>query len=190
MKYNLNPIQVAKEAARFDTCYRFSGGFNLVDDKLVVGSYLPSLAPISIDFTTRRAVAVKNVEVAEDFTSGGTSLKIKKESLAYVGMHIGNGTKGGTISAIDKSSADYDILTVSAIAAALTKGTVLFEASAVGGTTQKNKANALNYAVTKVEDGAVVDAIGSIYEIQPSKLPIPFSAKDKTDLGARFLFTL
>ncbi len=190
IKYNLDPIAVASEAARFDTCVRLSGGFNLDDSNLVSGSYLPSLAPISIDFTTRKAVAVKNVEVAEAFTSGGTSLKIKKGSLAYVGMNIGNGTKGGTVSAIDTSNDDYDVLTVSAIEAALSVGTVLFESSAAGGTTQKNVANALNYAATKVESGATVTAIASIYEVRPSKLSVPFSTKDKSDLGARFLFTL
>ncbi len=188
IKYDLKPIPVQLEAARFETCYRLSGGFNLDDDKLVQGTYLPSLAPINVDFATRKVKAVKNVAVAELFATGGTSLKVKKNSLVYVGMHIGNGTKGATISAIDKSNENYDTLTISALDLNLAIGVVLFEASAAGGTTPKYKANFLNYAVTKVEAGATVTAIGQIFEIQKSKLQTPISSEDEKSLGARFMF--
>lgn len=188
MKYDLNPMPVNEEAARFETCYRLAGGFNLDDDKLVQGSTLPSLAPIYVDFATRKVKAVKNVEVVVAFTSGDTSLKVKKNSLAYAGMHVGNGTKGATISAIDKSHVDYDNLTISALEAALSVGSVLFESGAEGGTTQKNKANFLNYAATKVEAGATVTAIGQLYEINKSKLQVPISEKDVASLTSRFMF--
>lgn len=190
MKYNIKPIPVNEEAARFETCYRMTGGFNLSDDKLVQGSYLPSLAPIVVDFTTRRVKAVKNVEVVEAFVSEGVSMKIKKNSLAYVGMHIGNGSQGATISAIDKANEKYDTLTITALAVDIAIGDVLFEATAVDGVTQENKANFLNYAVTKVEHGATVTAIGGILEIKKSKLQVPISIEDQESLSARFMFIL
>ncbi|MEG2371122.1 MAG: hypothetical protein RSB23_08180, partial [Alistipes sp.] len=67
-------------------------------------------------------------------------------------------------------------------------GDVLFEASAAGGTTPKNKANFLNYARVKVEAGATVTAIGQAFEIKESKLSTPISEKDKVSLGDRFMF--
>lgn len=191
MVYNLTPQEVEKEAVRFDTVYRLSGGFNLEDDKLVENSILPSLAPIYVDFATRKAKAVKCVEVVEAYTTGDTALtiKIKKGSLAYAGMHIGNGSKGATVSSIEKSNASYDELTIgAAFGANIAKGVTLFEATAVGGTTQKYKANLLNYARTKVEAGATVTAIGQAFEIIESKLPLPISEKDKESLGHRFMF--
>ena len=103
-------------------------------------------------------------------------------------MFIGNGSKGATILAIDKTNADYDTLTITALEAKLPIGTVLFEAAAAGGTTQKNVANYLNYAVTKVESGATVTAVGQLFEIQKSKIQTPISSKDEASLGARFMF--
>lgn len=187
-KYNLNPLESEKEMCRFETVYRYSGGFNLVTENLVEGSILPPLAPLALDFSTRKATVVKNVLAVDAIND--TELKIQKGSLAYVGMHIGTGSAGATISAIDKSNKDYDTLTLSATIANVKKGQILFESGAAGGTTVKNKAIALNYAWTKVEAGATVTAIGQAYEIRPSKLIVPIADKDKDTLGDRFMFTL
>ena len=189
IKYDLAAVGATPEVCNVATIYRLTGGFNLEDDKLVSGSYLPPLAPLAIDFTTRKAVAVKDVKVVEAAASDATTVKIAKKSLAYVGMILGTGSKGATITAIDKSNASYDVVTIdSAFTVALTLGQILFEASAVGGTTVKNVANYLNYARTKVETGATVTAIGQAFEIIESKLELPVSTKSKTTLGARFMF--
>lgn len=189
-KYNLNPLESEKEMCRFETVFRLSGGFNLVLENLVEGSMLPPLTPLAIDFATRKATAIKNVKVVEDLAADSTSIKVAKKSLAYVGMFIGNGSKGAKVTAIDKSNANYDVLTTEAALGAIAKvGEVLFEASAVAGTAVKNKAVFLNYAWTKVEPGATVTAIGQVYEIRPSKLVAPISEKDKESLGDRFMFT-
>lgn len=112
-KYDLNPIEKQMpEMCRFETVYRYSGGFNLDISNLTGVAQIPPLTPLVLDFVKRTAKAVLNVEVAEKITAGSTSLKIKKNSLAYVGMHIGNGTNGGTIEAIDKSNAEYDTVTL------------------------------------------------------------------------------
>ncbi len=190
MKYDLNSIKVNEEAARFDTCMRLSGGFNL-DIANISLKNLPSLAPLHVDFKTRKAVAVKNVKVYVKYTNSSdtTTMKICKGSMAYVGMHIGNGSKGATINAIDKTDPAFDKLTLAEqFGADINAGTVLFEASAAGGTTQKNKANVLNYSLTPVEEGATVTGIARIYEIKRTKVAVPISDKDIADLGARYLF--
>lgn len=187
-KYDLTPGDVLKELCRFDTVYRLSGGFNFEDANIPEGTLLMPLTPLYVNLTTRKASAVKNVKVVEKVTTG-TKIKIAKGSLAYKGMHLGDGTSGATVSSISTTNADYDELTMSAALAA-EAGTVLFEAAAADGTAPKATANFLNYAVTKVEPGATVTAIGQAYEVRESKLYVPISDKDKETLTSRFLFTI
>lgn len=129
ISYNLTPLEVEKELCNVQTIFRLSGGFNLDDDKLVAGTYLPPLAPLAIDFATRKAKAVKNVKVYENAAADATEIKVEKTSLAYVNMYLGNGAKSAQATAIDKSNASYDVLTIS-LGAAVTAGEVLFETSA------------------------------------------------------------
>lgn len=192
LHYNLEQIEKpTPEMCRIETIYRYSGGFNLVLTNLTGVKTIPPLTPLVLDFKKRQATVVINVEVAEKYTTG-TSMKVKKNSLAYVGMFIGDGTNGAKVNKIDKANADYDTLTLAAAfgsSATVEAGTVLFEANAQDGTEPKATATALNYATTKVEEGATVTAIGRTYEIRPTKLIVPISEKDKASLGDRFMFT-
>ena len=192
LHYNLEQIEKpTPEMCRIETIYRYSGGFNLVLTNLTGVKTIPPLTPLVLDFKKRQATVVINVEVAEKYTTG-TSMKVKKNSLAYVGMFIGDGTNGAKVNKIDKANADYDTLTLAAAFGSrvtVEAGTVLFEAKAQDGTEPKATATALNYATTKVEEGATVTAIGRAYEIRPTKLIVPISEKDKASLGDRFMFT-
>lgn len=190
-KYDLNPIEkTMPEMCRFETVYRYSGGFNLDISNLAGVAAIPPLTPVVLDFVTRKAVAVINVEVVEGIAAAATSLKIKKGSIVVNGIHLGNGSNGGTVTAIDKSNADYDVVTLAeGSTLAASKGAVLFEATAVGGKNAKATATALNYDWTKVEEGATITAIGQAYEIRPTRLLAPISDKDKASLGDRFMFT-
>lgn len=191
-KYNLTPIEKpTPEMCRVETIYRYSGGFNLVLDNLTGVKAIPPLTPLVLDFKTRKATAIINVEVVEEISAGSTTLKVKKGSFVKAGIHLGNGTNGGTVESVDAtSSSEYDTVTLAASPTlAAKKGDVLFEATAVAGKTPKATATALNYAYTKVEEGATVTAIGRAYEIRPTKLIVPISEKDKASLGDRFMFT-
>lgn len=192
LHYNLEQIEKpTPEMCRIETIYRYSGGFNLVLTNLTGVKTIPPLTPLVLDFKKRQATVVINVEVAEKYTTG-TNMKVKKNSLAYVGMFIGDGTNGAEVNKIDKANADYDTLTLAAAfgsSVTVEAGTVLFEAKAQDGTEPKATATALNYATTKVEEGATVTAIGRAYEIRPTKLIVPISEKDKASLGDRFMFT-
>lgn len=192
LHYNLEQIEKpTPEMCRIETIYRYSGGFNLVLTNLTGVKTIPPLTPLVLDFKKRQATVVINVEVAEKYTTG-TSMKVKKNSLAYVGMFIGDGTNGAKVNKIDKANADYDTLTLAAAfgsSVTVEAGTVLFEAKAQDGIEPKATATALNYATTKVEEGATVTAIGRAYEIRPTKLIVPISEKDKASLGDRFMFT-
>ena len=189
VSYNLNAEPVIEELCRFETVFRHSGGFNLYDSSLPEGYLIPVLAPIAVDFTTRKVKVVKNATIVEAANATATQYKIAKSSLVGVGMFLGTGAKGAQVTAVDKTNADYDLVTVGAtIGAAVTVGQVLFEATSVGGTTPANVANKLNYARTKVEPGATITAVGRAYEIIESKLKLPISDKDKASLGDNFMF--
>lgn len=185
-KYDLKPMEVTREMCRVDTIQRLSGGVNFEDSDVPVGTLLMPLTPLAVDLKTRKAKAVKNVRVVEKVTSG-TKVKVSKYSLAFVGMFLSDGTTTVKVNAIDKSTADYDTLTVSA-AITPDAGDVLFEAATSDGKTPKNAANMLNYATTKVEAGATVTPIIRAFEVCESKLYAPIAEVDKATLTDRFFF--
>lgn len=188
-KYNLTPEPSIEERYDVSTGIRRRGPYKLDTTNLNVGDNLPSFIPIAADLKNKTCKVVRNIKVVEAYTSGATSLKIMKGSFAYLGMHIGNGAKGATVSVIDKSNASHDLLTITDFGANLAAGTVLFEATAAGGGTPKNVANSALYESRKVEEGINLIALLSVArEIEPDKLIVPFSAKDKEKLGSDFQF--
>ena len=189
-KYNLNAPDVVEELYDVQTGHRKRGAYRLNTAGLVVGTTLPNLTPVAVDLAKRTCVVVKNVKVLAEVPAEATTIQIAKNSLVEVGMFLGNGAKGAKVTAVDKSHSEYDTVTFeAAIGAKIAKGTVLFEATAVGGTTPKNKANFLIYGHTKVEAGIVLVALlMQAYEIQEDKLTLPVSEKDKETLTSRFQF--
>ena len=189
-QYNLPPKEELEERYDVSTGSRRRGSFVLDVTGVPVGSYIPSFTPIAADLKAHTAKIVVNVKVVEAAAADATSIKIAKNSYVAVGTKLGTGAKGATVSAIDKSNAEYDVLTLSsAFTAALTEGQVLFEATAAGGTTPVNVANSALYETHKVTSGinnvALLRAAG---EIEPDKLVTPFSAKDKENLVGWFQF--
>jgi hypothetical protein len=189
MQYDLNPQENERELWSQETTYRYIGGFNLNDSDIPDGAKLPPLAPLAIDFTTRKAKVCKTAKVVEAAAAGATTLKVAKGSFIIVGTVLGTGAASsagaGTVSAIDKSNTGYDLLTVSATTATLAVGDVIIETSAAGGTTPKNVANALNYSWVKQEAGATLAAVGQAYEIKLSKLYLPLGSKEQASLKAQ-----
>lgn len=184
-KYNIEPEPSIEERYDVSTGVRRRGPYKLDTTNLVAGSFLPSFTPIAADLVKKTAQVAIRVEVYEKFTTGtNTTLKIKKNSLAYVGMHIGDGSHGATIDAIDKSDKAFDKLTLVAdFGATLQAGTVLFEATAVAGTTPKVVANSALYERKQIDEGPVLVALlMRAFEIEPTKLAMPFHAKDKENL--------
>ncbi|WP_303327926.1 head fiber protein [Butyricimonas paravirosa] len=191
-KYDLTPVVEQEERYDVQTGIRRRGPYKLDTTNLVVGSFLPSFTPIRANLKNKFARAVINVEVVEAYTTGeeALSIKVAKNSLAYVGMFIGSGTKGAEVAAVDKSNANYDVLTIkAAFGEDIAKDAVLFEAKAVDGLEPKNVANSALYNKTKVEDGIVlVSLLRTAAEIEPSKLVMPFSEKDKANMKGWFEF--
>ena len=182
-KYNLPPKEGQEERYDVSTGLRRRGNYVLDVTGLAVGSYVPSFTPIAADLKAKTAKIVVNILVKENVGATDTKVKIAKGSFVVMGTIIGNGTKGATVNAIDKSKAEYDELTLSAAMGALKSGDVLFEAKAADGTTPKNVANSALYETHKVADGInCVALLQRAFEIEPEKLATPFSQKDKANL--------
>ena len=185
-KYNLTPEYKPEEFYRVETGVRKSGPWKLDIANLVVGSVLPVFTPIQADLKKRTIVPVRNFRVVEAYTTGDSALSIKvaKGSLAYIGMFIGSGKKGAEVTAID-------VLTIkAAFGENIAKDAVLFEATAVAGTSKKNTANFVMYDAKKVEDDGPVlcTLLMQAYEVKESKLPMPIHELDKVGLTPRFQF--
>lgn len=183
--YKIEPEPSIEERYDVESGRRRIGPYKLDTTNLPVGEYLPSFAPIAADLKKKEAKVAIRVEVAEAFTTSGsnTTLKIKKTPFVYANMYLGNGSKGAQVSSIDKSNENYDTLTLAAdFGANLKVGDVLFEASAVGGTTPKVTANSALYERHKIGEGELVTLLMKAFEIEPAKLAIPFHAKDKANM--------
>lgn len=182
-KYNLPPKEEQEERYDVSTGLRRRGNYVLDVAGLAVGSYVPSFTPIAADLKAKTAKIVVNVLVKENVGATDTKVKIAKGSYVVMGTILGNGTKGATVNAIDKSKAEYDELTLSAAMGALKTEDVLFEAKAADGKEPKNVANSALYETHKVADGInSVALLQRAFEIEPEKLVTPFSAKDKANL--------
>ena len=191
--YDLKPDYKPEEFYRVETGVRKSGPWKLDIANLVVGSFLPVFTPVQADSVKRTLIPVRNVKVVEAYTTGADALSIKiaKESLAYVGMFIGSGKKGAKVVAIDKTNKGYDVLTIeAAFGENIAKDAVLFEATAVAGTVKKNTANFVLYDAKKVEnDGAVLcTLLMQAYEVKERKLVLPIHELAKVGLTSRFQF--
>ncbi|QIU95575.1 head fiber protein [Bacteroides faecium] len=188
-KYDYAPPVELEERYDVQTGIRRRGPYKLDTTNLTEGNNLSSFTPVYANLKTKFAYPVRNMKVIEAYASG-TAIKIAKNSLAYVGMFIGNGSKGAKVTDIDKSNKAYDVLTTeSAFGEAIAKDTVLFEATAVDGAIQKYVANSALYERTKVESGIVLVALlRTAAEIEPDKLAVPFSKNDKENLKGWFEF--
>lgn len=189
-KYNLIPPVEQEERYDVQTGIRRRGPYKLNTENLVEGSYLPSFIPVYADLKNKFAYPVRNMSVAEAYAAADTTIKVKKNPLVYVGMFIGNGSKGATVSAIDRLNKDYDVLTIGdAFGENIAEGATLFESKAADGVEQKYVANSALYERAKAESGIVLVALlRAAGEIEPEKLAVPFSDKDKAELKGWFQF--
>ena len=190
MTYNQVPVVEKEEKYDVSSGIRRSGPYVLDTTNLDLDSYIPSFTPVCADLTKKTAKIVRNVKVVSNVLATDTVIKVAKGSLFVTGMFIGNGTKGGKVTSVDKTNGDYDSITVeTTIGVAITSGTVLFEADAADGKNQKYVANSALYGRWQVVNGInIISLLRTAAEIEPSNLTIPFSANDKDALKGWFQF--
>lgn len=105
-----------------------------VKASLLGGSVLYEGTPLAVGTNGLHEV-IKTATVAENYTSGGASLKVKKGSHFVAGDKLSDGayTDFAVIASIDKSNAAYDLLTFTAdtLSLNLTAGVVVVECNGV-----------------------------------------------------------
>lgn len=154
-------------------------------DELTVTSLPVAVAKGAI--VSKAKKVKRSAVVLANAASAATSVNIAKGSGITGACTLSDGTNEIAVSAINTSRADYDILTVTALTAALTAGDVINETTD-NYPVVEGVANALNYARTKIETGMSITALGRAFEIVEKDLYVPLTEADKASLGARFMF--
>lgn len=164
--------------------HRYVGGGNSAFTYYAKKSVIQEGFPVNLNELTRVATLHLSYEVYENALISATSIKVKKNlsgGIVYVGEKLmaapstvaGTGT-GFTISAIDRTNALYDVLTVSAIPAALTAGDILVESSASGaGATIKVIPNGLVRDDIYLDEYATNFTVDVLYEGEVYSRRIP-----------------
>ena len=122
------------------------GGFALDITGLTLGGIVPAGTVMGFDEATRKAAPLKMAKLQADATAVAVTYQVVKGSLIAVGDYLAAvvGGKAYAVTAIDKTNAAYDTLTIgTTLGAALTAGDALFISSATG------EANAVYATVAK-----------------------------------------
>jgi hypothetical protein len=123
------------------------------------------------------------VKLAKVVTGGSTSApRVTKNTLFQAGdivMKL-DGTAGVTVTAIDRSNADYDVLTLSAAISGLAADDFIVEADAVGSSAaQKYEANAVVESTKEIKRATdeTVSACDHVRVLEGVVYPVPQSFK-------------
>ena len=168
------------------------GGFTIDETNTTLTGVdeVPAGTLVSYDEATRKVNLDKTATVYE--TANSTTQKVKKDHSLAVGDIVAK-TTGSTayaITAIDRSNADYDVITL-ATAMSLTAGDVLWLSSAAGATAAAYKftPNGLlkNRLTPDGRGNEFVSVVirGTVYERRTSGYP----AAKKTTIGNNIIFS-
>lgn len=139
------------------------GGYKLLQT-FPKGTVIPKGTPLHIVIGTLTAAVSKYAKVV----SGGTNTKprVPKGTLFQINDIVmkDGGTTGVTVSSIDTSNADYDVLTLSSAISGLAAGDVLIEATATSSSAAKYEPNAVVGEDTEPLAGSDQDTVSAAYD--------------------------
>ena len=180
MEYKVTNSNVIQEGVWDEkSCVRLQGGYDIDKANLPADlMYLPKGAVMAFNAENGKVKVVKTAKVYEKATTG-TSLKVGKDNIVVAGDKLGN----LTVSAVDRTNAAYDALTVSTISETLNIGDVIADENAA-------KSIGLNYATVKIDSNPTCTPTVQAYEIEEGSLPYPVNAAIKDALTVRHAFKL
>lgn len=139
------------------------GGYKLLQT-FPKGTVIPKGTPLHIVIGTLTAAVSKYAKVV----SGGTTIKprVPKGTLFQINDIVmkEGGTTGVTVSSIDTSNADYDVLTLSSAISGLAADDVLIEATATSSSAAKYEPNAVVGEDTEPLAGSDQDTVSAAYD--------------------------
>lgn len=139
------------------------GGYKLLQT-FPKGTVIPKGTPLHIVIGTLTAAVSKYAKVVSAETSANP--KVPKGTLFQINdivMKEGE-TAGVTVSSIDTSNADYDVLTLSSAISGLTTDDVLIEATATSSSAAKYEPNAVVGEDTEPLAGSDQDTVSAAYD--------------------------
>lgn len=146
-------------------CKMLPGGFKPLQN-FAVGTVLRRAALLEVNFENMTAAVIKLANVLE----GGTTKNVRVAKGHYFAVgdvitKIGDGKLTPSISSIDTSNVDYDVLVLSAAYTGLDKGDTIVESSAVesGDATSKYTPNMI-VGADKEFNGKGIPAIDAAFE--------------------------
>lgn len=158
------------------------GGFRLDTTGLTDGATIPGGSLFTFDESTRVARLIKTATLQAPATASATTYRVLKGHLFAIGDNIAH-TLGGTaypITAIDKTNADYDEITVgTTLAGTPAAGAALFQSTATGASAATAEPNGLLYEDTDVSSHADVAIVsrGTVYARRIPGVPVTLRAK-------------
>lgn len=146
-------------------CKMLPGGFKPLQS-FSVGTVLRRATLLEVNFENMTAAVVKLADVL----AGGTTKAVRVAKGHYFAVgdvvtKVGDGKSTPSISSIDTSNVDYDVLTLSAAYTGLTEGDTIVESAAVGSgdATSKYTPNMI-VGADKEFNGKGIPAIDAAYE--------------------------
>ncbi|PSR54160.1 hypothetical protein AHMF7605_11825 [Adhaeribacter arboris] len=138
------------------------GGFGLDRTGLPDGYVIPAGCPMIANETTRLAKPLVVGTVVETAGGSATTYKVNKNSPLAIGQNFAAkpGNKAYPITAIDKTNADYDVVTVGTTIGAVNAGELVFASSTTGASNSSfGGVNSVNYADKIVRDGESITVV-------------------------------
>lgn len=146
-------------------------GFKLVTTGLPEGDLVTPGTPVGFDEETREATILKTAVVHANAGDTATTIQVRKGQFLQVGEDVGYEIGGAaySITDIDTSNADYDVITVeTTLGVALSAGDILFKSSANGASAAALHVTpkGLLFDVVKIEDNVTIGVVlrGTVYK--------------------------
>lgn len=139
------------------------GGYKLLQT-FPKGTVIPKGTPLHIVIGTLTAAVSKYAKVVSGETT--TKPRVPKGTLFQINDIVmkEGGTTGVTVSSIDTSNADYDVLTLSSAISGLAADDVLIEATATSSSVAKYEPNAVVGEDTEPLSGGDQDTVSAAYD--------------------------
>jgi hypothetical protein len=163
---------------RGETALVLPGGFKLLQS-FPVKFVIPRGTLCQVNYPGLTAAIVKVAKVV----AGGTTAapRVVKGTLFQAGdvvMKEGE-TTGRTVTAVDRSNSDYDVVTLNSALTGLAADDILLEADGVSGSSPKYSANAVVESTKVIERDAdeTISAAGRATVLEGMTYPVPASFK-------------
>lgn len=144
--------------------------------------YVLAGTPVYVDYATRKAEIVKAIGILDGGTASAP--RVSKFNHFLVGDIVNDGAVGAKITAIDRTNAAYDTLTVNT-ALTLVAGAALAEGSATGSSTALLfTPNGLIKSIVHIANGNADASVVIAGSVREDSLPYPFPTAFKTALSS------